>query len=261
MGVRFDRGYLDALRHFGLRPVEVAGCWTSGRDFTAIKGSLDHHTAGARSGYWPSARILLEGRSDLPPRLCNTSTPRAGDGDMTVYFCAAGKANHAGTGRLPVDHSADSNYELAGLERELVGDGSDLTPHRHDVACRVHAATLSWAGLTDVRRVVRHATYALPAGRKIDTRGVTDAALQDRVRILLTYGTFPPSPQEINDMEATFVRELHEIYLGADPVPKNWNNGLRASFNHWLWVLLSGQMNREQVRQQFQKAAQDAGRI
>lgn len=259
MGIRLDAGYLDSLRELGLTPKPLAGWLTRGRDMTRILGTLDHHTAGARTGYWPSGRVLLEGRPDLPGPLCQPSTPRAAPGDMTVYVVAAGKANHAGTGRLPVDPSADSNYELIGLERELVGDGSDITPHRTDVACRVHAATLRWAGITDPRRTVRHATYATPTGRKIDTAGVTDSHLQGRIGILLAEPTI--TAQEIDAMETTFVRECHELYLGAPTRLAEYSLEQRRSFDYWLHMILTGQVSREKARAEFQAAARTYGRL
>lgn len=255
-------GLPDALRRYGLEPIECTGWQTSGPDLYGLLGSLDHHTAGARTGYMPSLGVLLNGRSDLPPRLANVGSPRSEAGDFRVYVLAAGRANHAGAGFLPAYPEANSNYELGGLERELVGDGSDLTPHRHDVACRVHAAFAdlgSWPrDVANVQRVARHATYA--PSRKIDTRGVTDQAIRDRV-VMLRSGTTVPTPPEVLDMEAEYVALLHRTYLGAPDSMAAWDKGMVGSFDWHLWRLQTGAVTKEGMRSQFRDTAVANGRM
>jgi hypothetical protein len=177
----------DYCRKHGLEPKIVDGFWTRGFDFPFKPFvSIDHHTAGARTGYMPSLRILIEGRSDLAGPLCNGGAPRAADGDNTVYLIASGKANHAGAGNWL---GATGNSSTVGLERELVGDGSDLTPWRGEVAARWHAAVCECIG-AEADHVARHAEFALPFGRKIDTAGVEG----DDLRLAVHYKLHPAAP-------------------------------------------------------------------
>ncbi|MBA2282275.1 MAG: hypothetical protein H0W25_13755 [Acidimicrobiia bacterium] len=182
----------DALRAEGLEPVLVAGWERRGYEFPATPlGSLDHHTAGPRFGYMPSLGVLTNGRPDLPGPLAQVGSPRSEPGDWRVYVIASGKANHGGAGYWA---GADSNYEMCGLERELVGDGSDLTKHRNDVAIRVHTAFARLCGFP-ATSVARHAEYALPKGRKPDTAGITGSWLRGAVAARLA-GANPQPPED-----------------------------------------------------------------
>lgn len=246
--MRLD-GLPDALRDFQLEPILTAGWLTRGLNLTIVKGSIDHHTAGAPVGYFPSQKTLTFGRggaNPLPGPLCNVGAPRAADGDNKVFIIAAGKANHAGAGYW---NGADSNYELCGLERELTGT-SPPTEWQNEVAARVHAAFAKLCGFP-AENVARHAEYALPKGRKIDTYGMTGTWLRNRVAQLLT-GTNPPIPgpptQEEIEMELEFVYMMHEFYLG---VPRNTTNVAdRRSIDYWLGMILGG-FNKNAMRLTF----------
>lgn len=117
------------LRAAGLKVVEVPGWKTFGRPsstggFDPI-GNLWHHT-GAKDTNPNSieddrayAEWLAEiGRSDLPAPLCQVSIGR----DGTVYVCAAGRGNHAGTARptgtMP---GGDGNHIYLGWECQNTG--------------------------------------------------------------------------------------------------------------------------------------------
>lgn len=250
-------GLPDALRSEGLEPVLVAGWATRGNDLPRLpSGSLDHHTAGPRTGYMPSLGVLTNGRSDLPGPLAQVGSPRSEPGDWRVYVIASGKANHAGAGYWA---GADSNYELCGNERELVGDGSDITKHRNDVAVRVHAAFARLCGFP-ATSVARHAEYALPKGRKIDTAGVTGPWLRGAVAARLD-GTPPTTPALEVEMLLDYVVKLHVVYLALSPDPRDYSKAELQSVNFWCWQLTSGQKNAEQARAAFESTAKAAGRI
>lgn len=57
------------------------------------------------------------------------------------------------------------------------------------------------------------------------------------------------------------IRELHEVYLGANKDASLWSNAMRNSFNHHLWRLTAGISTLEEIRQDFQKTARDAGKL
>lgn len=119
----------DACRASGLRVVEVPNWRTLGRPASTggfdPQGVLCHHTGSKDTN--PESitddRAYAEwlakiGRSDLPAPLCQISLDRTG----TVYVCAAGRGNHAGTakatGGMP---SGDGNALYLGIEAHNTG--------------------------------------------------------------------------------------------------------------------------------------------
>ena len=84
-----------------LHPVEHAGWRTRGGSSFAPTGQVLHHTASSiSSGDVGSLNVVLNGRTDVPPPLCNVLWSRSG----VPHLIAAGRANHAG---------ADSSIALA----------------------------------------------------------------------------------------------------------------------------------------------------
>lgn len=119
----------DVLRDAGLKVVEVPGWKENGRPSSTggfnPGGNLWHHT-GAKdtnpnsiTDDYAYARWLAEiGRSDLPAPLCQVSIGR----DGTVYVCASGRGNHAGTARSTGPMAAgDGNYIYLGWECQNSG--------------------------------------------------------------------------------------------------------------------------------------------
>lgn len=166
---------------------EVAGWQTRGSaNFDAV-GSLDHHTASGQSTMHlniPSLGVLINGHGNLPGPLCNVGIAR----DNTVYVIAAGRANHGGTGHWG---GRAGNSKFYGVERENVGYGH-IEPWRWDqtiIAGLVHAALIEGRAGADM--VARHAEYATPPGRKIDTHTIHGDELRGWVQYFLNP---PPQP-------------------------------------------------------------------
>lgn len=180
-----DLGIADRLRDAGLNVVEVAGWQTRGSEDFDPKGSVDHHTAGARLGNAPSLQICVTGRSDLPGPLCNVLVAR----DNTCYVIAAGRANHAGEGGWA---GLTGNSSMYGVERENVGTTDE--PWRPDqtlTAAKVHAALIRTRATFD--KVCRHAEWA--PTRKIDTHSIDGDDLRAAVRTALTGADVPTIPE------------------------------------------------------------------
>lgn len=147
----------DVLRKAGLRVVEVPG-W---RDFSRPEstggfnpvGNLWHHT-GAKDTNPLSldddlayAKWLAEiGRSDLPAPLCQLSVGRNG----TIYVCAAGRGNHAGTAKAsgPVP-AGDGNALYIGWECQNTGSEGWSGP-QYEAMVKGAAATSLAYGWTAV---------------------------------------------------------------------------------------------------------------
>lgn len=125
---------IDFLRAEGLTVIEVNGWRTRGSEGFDPHGAVNHHTAGAAKGNAPSLRIVVEGRSDLSPPLCNVLQAR----DDTCYLIAAGRANHAGAGSWK---GLSGNSKVWGLEVEHVGTAVEpFPPHRYETTIKIHTA-------------------------------------------------------------------------------------------------------------------------
>ena len=111
----------DVLKGAGLKVAEVDGWQNRGRgDIGTIKGVVCHHTAGSRTGNMPSLKIVTEGHSTLPGPLSQLCLGR----DGTFFVVAAGRANHAGTGKWQGITTGNSNF--IGIEAENTGTRDDF---------------------------------------------------------------------------------------------------------------------------------------
>ena len=109
------------LKQHGLAVQKVAGWQNRGSTTFAPRGIIFHHTASnAAGGNAPALGIVTHGRSDLPGPLCQFLVGR----DGTIFFVAAGRANHAGTGG-PIKGIAQDNGNTftIGVECENNGIG------------------------------------------------------------------------------------------------------------------------------------------
>jgi hypothetical protein len=153
------------LRTAGLKVAEVDGWESRGRDeMGAVVGVICHHTVGPRIGNMPSLKTLINGRSDLPGPLSQLGLGR----DGTYYVVAAGRCNHAGTGKWKGVSSGNSSF--IGIEAENSGGADDAWSEvQMDAYRRGVAAILRKLGQT-ADFCAGHKEYALPAGRKTDPR-------------------------------------------------------------------------------------------
>lgn len=185
-----DTGIADRLRAKGLKVVEVNGWQGRGSETFNPQGSVDHHTAGPRTGNAPSLNVCINGRTGLPGPLCNVLIGR----DNTCYVIAAGRANHAGLGGWK---GLVGNSSVFGIERENVGDATEpWTLQQYDVAAKAHAALISaHGGRWDL--VCEHKEWA--PRRKIDAFGVDGNKMRELVKDRLAPA--PPPPPSPSDAE------------------------------------------------------------
>jgi hypothetical protein len=153
------------LRAAGLSVSVVPGWEQRGADeLGELRGVLLHHTAGPRTGNYPSLAVVRDGRPDLPGPLAHCGLAR----DGTWLVIASGWANHAGRGALPWVPVDAGNAHLIGVEAESTGVGDDWTVeqiHAYPVGV---AAILAHLGLP-AARAAGHMEYA--PTRKIDPAG------------------------------------------------------------------------------------------
>jgi peptidoglycan hydrolase-like protein with peptidoglycan-binding domain len=176
----------EALLAANLKVATVPGWENRGRaSMGTVRGVLCHHTAGPATGNMPTLRTLVEGRSNLAGPLAQLGLGR----DGTFYVVAAGRCNHAGTGRW--DGVGDGNANLIGVEAENSGTPRDPWPEVQ-LAAYAHgvAAILAHARL-GAERCIGHKEWA-PRRKTDPTFDMT--AFRDRVRDILAGQAEPLRP-------------------------------------------------------------------
>ncbi|GJF06611.1 N-acetylmuramoyl-L-alanine amidase [Pseudonocardia sp. D17] len=168
----------DAARLTGYPVAEVSGWKSRGHGgMTSVEGVVCHHTAGPKTGEYPSLQVVRDGRAGLPGPLANLGLGRSG----TVYVMAAGLAYHAGVSAWA--GYSDLNYRFLGIEAEDDGDGV-WTAEQLDCYPRLVAALLYYMR-RNASRACAHRECALPLGRKPDPTGIDMPAFRARVGQLL----------------------------------------------------------------------------
>jgi hypothetical protein len=203
----YDITLATRLRAAGLTVVEVAGWQSRGAAGFDPRGSVDHHTAGPRSGNAPSLATVIYGRPDLPGPLCHVLVAR----DNTCYVIAAGRANHAGSGSW---RGLSGNSSVYGVERENVGTSAE--PWRSDqtsTAATVHAALIRG-----------RATHEMVCGHKEWTPRKPDPHTLNmhnfRAMVAQRLGSTPaPTPPKIEGDPMAYLMVQHhtgDVWLYAD---------------------------------------------
>ena len=180
----------DACRKSGLKVTEVAGWRTRGHGpMAAVRGIICHHTAGARTGNYPSLRVVRDGRPGLDGPLAQLGLAR----DGSVLVIAAGKAWHAGAGSWS---GLTGNSDCIGIEAESVGDGKDWTAAQRDAYPRLCRALAQHYGVP-ASRVIAHREWA--PSRKIDPAGIDMNALRRAVSATTAASRIPDLEDEVTD--------------------------------------------------------------
>jgi hypothetical protein len=164
-----------------------------------VWGALVHHTgtSWAAAGDYPTLRVVRDGRTGLLNSLSMFGLGKSG----TAYLISEKVSWHAGAGEY--NGLTDGNGFLAGIEAE--SDGKNWTDAQRDAYPRLVASILIEIGQGDPRPGVgdkyttRHASWALPRGRKTDASGLdmdlfwakVYAYLANPASIHRDYGTTP----------------------------------------------------------------------
>lgn len=186
----------DAARLTGYPVVELSGWLSRGHGgMTSVEGVVCHHTAGPRTGEYPSLRVVRDGRAGLAGPLAHFGLGRSG----TVYVNAAGTAWHAGTSEWA--GISNLNGRFLGIEAEDDGDGV-WTAAQLDCYPRLAAALCHYMRRA-ASRVCSHRECATePRGRKPDPTGIdmvafrrtTAGYLTDPLRLIPRGGPAAPVP-------------------------------------------------------------------
>lgn len=175
---------------YGLRVVFEPGWRTrgasGGQQMKAVQGVLFHHDVAPKSGTYPLRAMLRDGRKGLSGPLCHIGFDR----DGVVHVVGAGKANHAGTGKVPGVVRNGGNTRLIGIEMTSTGRG-DWTAAQLREMPKLGRALNAIFGL-DASQHWSHREYS--DSGKIDPYGLPGgmAGLRDRIRAARTGGLAGP---------------------------------------------------------------------
>lgn len=191
----------DQMRRIAARTgYDYVEAW-SGHNKGAMKGvwgALVHHTGTSWSaaGDYPTLRVVRDGRPGLENSLCAFGLGRSGK----IYLVNNLLSWHAGAGNW--NGLTDGNGYMAGIEAE--SDGRNWTNEQRDAYPRLVAAILIEIGQDD-KYTTRHASYATPAGRKIDASGLNMDAFWNQIYHYLAH------PEQINRYYRASVDVIEEI--------------------------------------------------
>ena len=207
----YQVGVLEALRDWGLTVHEVDGCRTRGSSSFWPKGHVVHHDVIAdRPGTDdPVPSIMLTGRPDLAPPLCNFWLETDGD----VHVVALGRANHAGRGSW---NGLVGNSSVWGTEMNNLGTSAYPWPDvQLDAAVRLCAATADFSGFGE-GYVCGHKEWA--PDRKPDPHDIDMDGFRRDVAELLIDGPHAEAhhPTE-DDMILRCKGYKPPIYIGSTP--------------------------------------------
>lgn len=209
-----------AVQKSGLVVHEVAGWQNRGHaHFIDIRGIVEHHTAGPKSGNIPSLHTLVYGRPGLSGPLCNLGFAR----DASVYVVAAGVAWHAGVGSGYGFTANMANYEAIGIEAESTGAG-DWTAAQIAAWPRLNNALGGHYGFA-VSRMIGHYEWT---PRKIDPfglpggmgwlRAASARPTGDDEMVTLLYGTSHlPTPLAVGEYRTLKVSDAGGVSVAKGP--------------------------------------------
>lgn len=178
MGVTRDQ--LRRIAHRTGYPVVEAWSGHNKGQMGTVKGALVHHTGSswAAKGDYPTLKVVRDGRPGLENSLCAFGLGKSG----TIYLISEKLSWHAGNGEW--NGLTNGNGQLLGIEAE--SDGVHWTPEEIDAYPRLVASILYEIGMDD-RYTTRHASFALPRGRKVDTSGLDMDAFWNKVYFYLDH--------------------------------------------------------------------------
>lgn len=170
---------------------------SGGAQMKAVAGALWHHDVAPRSGTYPLRHMLRDGRKGLSGPLAHIGFDR----DGVVHVIGAGKANHAGTGKVPGVVRNGGNTRLIGVEMTSAGTKPwDWTEAQLRQMPRLGAALSDIFGLSSSQH---WAHYEYSNGGKIDPAGLPGAMPGLRSRIaaskfpnVSTGGASAPAPSK-----------------------------------------------------------------
>lgn len=207
----------DVLRAAGLNVQEVAGWKTRGHgQMQSVEAITCHHTAGPKTGNYPSLGTVRDGRPGLDGPLAQLGLAR----DGTWLVIAAGLCWHAGASF----YDWQTNPHAIGVEAE--GTGVDPWP-----AVQYASYVRGVRALRDhydvpLPHVVGHKESAKPLGRKTDPNFDMDA--------------FRAKVAQDNDSEELSVSDVQRLLDYMEACTIQIQNNTRQNLNNAVGTILDG---------------------
>lgn len=204
----------SVVRTSGLTVEEIAGWRTRGHgQMTAVQSIACHHTAGPKTGNFPSLKTVRDGRPDLDGPLAQLGLGR----DGTVYVIAAGVCWHAGA----VLATYMDNWHAIGIEAEATGvDPWPAVQYR--AYAKLCAALRRGYGVPN-DFVLGHKEICKPKGRKTDPNFDMD---DFRVAVAKAYSTAggedDMTPAEMQDIKNWITTEINRAIVANEASNKVW---------------------------------------
>lgn len=198
----------DVLRKAGLTVREAPGWESRGTATFNPVGVMWHHTATGTN--WSDQKVtdfLSNGRSDLAGPLCHLQLNR--DGSYVVI--AAGRANHAGTGKW--NNITAGNTNFIGIEATNDGVGEPWPQAQLNAYYVGTAAIIRYInGSSD--NVIGHKEWT---SRKIDPRGIDMPQARETVSAIINGGTVPAAAPVTSPTVPVSTRRPTLRYLDKGP--------------------------------------------
>ena len=244
----------DVVRTSGLKVIEVPGWKTRGHgQMTSVEAIICHHTAGPKTGAYPSLDTVVDGRPGLDGPLAQLGLGR----DCAVRIIAAGVCYHAGA----VFETWQNNWHAIGIEAEATG--VDPWPaDQYDAYVKLCAALRHGYGVPNAR-VLGHKEVAKPKGRKPDPN--FDMA-SFRAKVSVAYAVKPnqnPSGGELSATDADRViaavnKQTNAVSGHLQLNAAQHHRQLRTEFGAMLDMAMAGQTEELKAYADKLDAANDA---
>lgn len=225
-------GLARVAKTTGYKVVEVAGWKTRGQgQMGTVKTIVAHHTAGAKTGNYPSLNVVAYGRAGLRGALSHYGIGR----DGTIYVIAAGLTWHAGK----VSKTAHANAHAIGIEAENTGVGQVWPAAQLDSYVKLCAALVKEFGL-DVSDVLGHKEIA--PNRKIDPNFSGNGIDMGDFRAAIKRGYYTAPKATIKP--ASSAKPKAKAPAKKKAAPKAWPNAklkvtsAHTAASHAAWVEL-----------------------
>lgn len=194
---------------------------------TVIRGIVWHDTVTGKN--WTDAQVrnlLRVGNAYTPGPLSQVGVARNGRWDLIAF----GKCNHNGYGLWKNDCIGLEFYNAG-------GDVKEINPPEQVESGLIGSAAILKYLKKDAQSSVKGHKETDPR-RKRDPHALNMNNIRERIHVYMHPPT--PLPELKDDDMVDDIRQLHEVFLGADPDPRKWNKSMLQSFNYHLHLYAKG---------------------
>lgn len=206
---------------------------------SVIHGIVWHDTVTGKN--WTDAQVralLVKGNATTKGPLSQVGIARNGRWDLIAF----GKCSHNGYGEWG-NNSIGLEFYNAGA------DVGEINPPEQIESGLIGSAAILKYIKKDAQRVKGH--KETDPRRKRDPHALDMNNIRERIHVYMYSSTLPTLKDD--DM-VDDIRQLHEVYLGANPDSRNWSKAMRESFNYHL-AMYAGGRDLNAIRGDFARTA------